>query len=106
MAVTQMQLETLAEALGQAIQSRGWMLTLAESCTGGWAAQVVTAIPGSSAWFDRGYVTYSNASKTEMLGVRPETLARFGAVSAQTVAEMAEGGRPPGSGSSGFPVGG
>ncbi len=89
--VTQEQLEALASRLGQALLARGWMLATAESCTGGWAAQAITAIPGSSAWFDRGFVTYSNAAKQAMLGVRPETLERHGAVSEATVREMAEG---------------
>ncbi len=67
------------------------MLALAESCTGGWAAASVTAIPGSSAWFERGFVTYSNTAKVEMLGVQPETLGRYGAVSEHTALEMALG---------------
>lgn len=67
------------------------MLTLAESCTGGWAAQCVTAIAGSSAWFDRGFVTYSNAAKQEMLDVAADTLQRHGAVSEQVAREMALG---------------
>lgn len=91
MAVNQAQLETLAGQLGEALLERGWLLAAAESCTGGWAAQALTAIPGSSAWFDRGFVTYSNAAKQEMLGVRRETLAQYGAVSEETAGEMAEG---------------
>ena len=66
-------------------------MSTAESCTGGWIAEVVTATAGSSAWFDRGFVTYSNAAKQEMLGVGSDTLARHGAVSEQTVREMATG---------------
>jgi nicotinamide-nucleotide amidase len=66
-------------------------LALAESCTGGLIAAAVTAVPGSSAVFDRGFVTYSNRSKIEMLGVRPETLVQYGAVSAHTAEEMAIG---------------
>jgi len=85
------QLLTLAEELGTALKKRGWMLALAESCTGGWVAQTVTAIAGSSAWFDRGFVTYSNASKMEMLSVNEATLASFGAVSIETAKEMAFG---------------
>jgi len=81
----------LAEELGNALKRRGWMLALAESCTGGWAAQTVTAIAGSSAWFDRGFVTYSNAAKMEMLGVSKHTLATYGAVSQETAREMALG---------------
>lgn len=67
------------------------MLVTAESCTGGGIAHAVTRVSGSSTWFDRGFVTYSNAAKEEMLGVSPETLEEFGAVSEQTVREMAQG---------------
>ena len=67
------------------------MLVTAESCTGGWVAQAVTAISGSSTWFERGFVTYSNAAKQEMLGVKRETLRQFGAVSEETAREMARG---------------
>ncbi len=81
----------LAHILGQKLHAKGWMLATAESCTGGWVAQVVTAIPGSSAWFDRGFVTYSNRAKQEMLGVNPATLEAHGAVSEETVKEMAAG---------------
>lgn len=81
----------LAAELGAALKKKGWKLALAESCTGGMAAQTVTAIPGSSAWFERGFVTYSNASKIEMLGVNPQTLEQYGAVSEQTAREMALG---------------
>ncbi len=81
----------LAAELGAALKQKGWKLALAESCTGGMAAQYVTAIPGSSAWFDCGFVTYSNESKIETLGVSPETLENHGAVSEQTAREMALG---------------
>ena len=81
----------LAADLGAALKSRDWMLALAESCTGGWAAQTVTAIAGSSAWFDRGFITYSNAAKQEMLGVTSFTLETHGAVSEHTALEMALG---------------
>jgi nicotinamide-nucleotide amidase len=67
------------------------MLATAESCTGGGVASAVTEIAGSSAWFDRGFVTYSNQAKVEMLGVAPDTLAHFGAVSEATVREMVAG---------------
>lgn len=70
---------------------RGMMLTTAESCTGGWIGEAVTAVPGSSAWFERGFITYSNAAKCEMLGVRQTTLDQYGAVSPQTAQEMALG---------------
>ena len=81
----------LAHTLGQKLHARGWMLATAESCTGGWLAQVVTAIPGSSAWFDRGFVTYSNEAKQDMLGVQAATLQAHGAVSEETAREMAAG---------------
>jgi len=81
----------LAERVGQALKSRNLMLVTAESCTGGWIAQAVTMVPGSSDWFERGYVTYTYISKREMLGVREATLAAHGAVAEQVVQEMAEG---------------
>lgn len=81
----------LAEELGATLKARGLMLTLAESCTGGMVAQLVTSIAGSSAWFDRGFVTYSNAAKVEMLGVSAETLKQFGAVSEEVAKEMVLG---------------
>jgi nicotinamide-nucleotide amidase len=85
------ELFTLAQFVGQALQAQQKMLVTAESCTGGWIAQVLTDVPGSSLWFDRGFVTYSNAAKIQMLGVKPETLEDYGAVSAQTVTEMVAG---------------
>ena len=81
----------LARKLAARLKARPGMLVTAESCTGGWVAQELTAIAGSSAWFDRGFVTYSNEAKQEMLGVRGETLSRHGAVSEETAAEMALG---------------
>ncbi|MBK8897197.1 MAG: nicotinamide-nucleotide amidase [Candidatus Competibacteraceae bacterium] len=84
-------LHALAAQVGQTLHGRNALLATAESCTGGWIAKVMTDIPGSSGWFDRGFVTYSNAAKIELLGVRESTLARYGAVSAETVAEMAVG---------------
>jgi nicotinamide-nucleotide amidase len=85
------ELFTLAQCVGQALLARQKKLVTAESCTGGWIAQVLTDVPGSSLWFDRGFVTYSNAAKIQMLGVKPETLDRYGAVSAQTATEMVTG---------------
>lgn len=73
------------------LQHRGWWLACAESCTGGGIAAALTDVAGSSAWFDRGFVTYSNQAKQEMLGVSADTLARCGAVSRETVIEMARG---------------
>jgi nicotinamide-nucleotide amidase len=84
-------LYALAEQVGEALHARGLMLSTAESCTGGWASMALTAVPGSSGWFERGYVTYSNAAKQEMLGVQAQTLAEHGAVSEAVVREMAEG---------------
>lgn len=84
-------LEQLAVAVGAALKQRGWRLATAESCTGGWVAQAVTAVAGSSEWFERGFVTYSNEAKHEMLDVRAVTLAAHGAVSEAVVLEMARG---------------
>lgn len=84
-------LETLARQLGNLLLERGEWLTAAESCTGGWLAQSVTAIAGSSGWFDRGFVTYSNAAKVDMLGIPETTLERHGAVSEATARAMAQG---------------
>ena len=84
-------LTTLATKLGAALKARGYMLALAESCTGGMVAEVITSVAGSSAWFDRGFVTYSNQAKIDMLGVSTQTLETFGAVSEQIAAEMAVG---------------
>lgn len=84
-------LATLAVLIGARLKGRGFKLVTAESCTGGWLAEVVTSVSGSSEWFERGFVTYSNESKQELLGVRAETLARHGAVSEETAREMAAG---------------
>ena len=88
---TDTELYQLARRLGERLKKRGWNLAAAESCTGGWVAKLVTDVPGGSAWFDRGLVTYSNRSKQELLGVSPDTLEVFGAVSGETVRAMAEG---------------
>lgn len=85
------ELEILADQIGNELLARGEWLALAESCTGGWVAQTVTAIAGSSTWFDRGFVTYSNAAKIDMLGVPETTLERHGAVSETTARAMAQG---------------
>lgn len=74
-------------------RARGWRVAAAESCTGGMVSAALTDIAGSSDVFDRGFVTYSNAAKIEMLGVDPATLAAFGAVSEQVAAQMAQGAR-------------
>lgn len=81
----------VAQQLGLLLTSKSLFLATAESCTGGEVAQVITSIAGSSAWFERGFVTYSNTAKIEMLGVQPITIASYGAVSEQTAREMAEG---------------
>ena len=110
----------LAKQLGTRLAATGSMLVTAESCTGGWVAQAVTSVAGSSAWFERGYVTYSNAAKREALGVPRKTIERHGAVSEQTARAMARGALKrgggtvavsitgiagPGGGSPGKPVG-
>ncbi len=82
---------TLAKQLGDALLARGMVMATAESCTGGGVAQAVTDIAGSSAWFERGFVTYANVAKIEMLGVRQSTLDTHGAVSEMTVREMSLG---------------
>jgi nicotinamide-nucleotide amidase len=79
----------LAARVGERLTAAGRMLATAESCTGGWVAKVVTDIPGSSAWFDRGFVTYTNAAKRESLGLDPEVIRVHGAVSEETVRAMA-----------------
>jgi nicotinamide-nucleotide amidase len=84
-------LYALSEQVGAALKAHGLMLATAESCTGGWVGQVVTAVPGSSHWYDRGFITYTNQSKQELLGVSAQTLADHGAVSEETVREMAVG---------------
>lgn len=81
----------LSRQVGAALTARSWQLATAESCTGGWVAKVITDISGSSRWFDRGFVTYTNAAKQEMLAVRAATLECYGAVSEATVAEMVSG---------------
>jgi len=87
----QQNLYELAVQVGIALRTHKQTLAIAESCTGGWIAKIITDIPGSSTWFDRGFVTYSNAAKTELLGVQESTIATHSAVSAEVVAEMATG---------------
>ena len=89
--MTDSELMQLSEQVGQSLKARGATVTTAESCTGGWVAKVITDIAGSSAWFERGFVTYSNEAKAQMIGVREETLAQHGAVSEPVVVEMAIG---------------
>lgn len=89
--MSELQLHQLSVSVGNKLKEKGIWITCAESCTGGWVAKAITDIAGSSAWFDRGYVTYSNAAKHELLGVAEATLNEFGAVSEETVREMAQG---------------
>lgn len=81
----------MIQMLSEKLLSKHWRIATAESCTGGGLAQLLTSIPGSSSWFERGFVTYSNQSKTEMLGVKLDTLEKYGAVSEEVAREMAEG---------------
>ena len=84
-------IEKISRQIGKKLKATHSMLVTAESCTGGWVAQAVTSVAGSSHWFERGYVTYSNAAKREQLGVSRRTLESHGAVSEQTAREMARG---------------
>ena len=84
-------LNELATEVGKALKQRGWLLATAESITGGSISQAITDIPGSSEWFDCGFVTYSNGSKTQFLEVPEALLAQHGAVSEEVAAEMAKG---------------
>lgn len=84
-------MNTLAAQVGELLKSHGLMLATAESCTGGGVAQAVTEVAGSSAWFERGFVTYSNLSKQQMLGVSAATIKQHGAVSEAVVREMVAG---------------
>lgn len=79
----------LAQQLGDILLAKGWQITCAESCTGGGIGYAITEISGSSNWFERGFITYSNQAKQDMLGVSATTLERYGAVSAQTVEALA-----------------
>lgn len=81
----------LAEQLGQDLHRQGWMIATAESCTGGLLAGAITAVPGASSWFERGFVTYTNEAKQQDLEVSAETLEHFGAVSEPIALEMASG---------------
>ena len=85
------ELTALSQRVGAALQRKGAILVTAESCTGGWIAEVVTQTAGSSAWFECGFVTYSNKAKMQLLGVSPRTLVKHGAVSEATAAAMVLG---------------
>lgn len=84
-------MSALAEQVGKFLAAHQYVLATAESCTGGWVAQEITAIAGSSAWFDSGFVTYSNKAKMRMLGVSEHALSKWGAVSEAVVLEMVRG---------------
>jgi nicotinamide-nucleotide amidase len=83
--------EPAVQALAATLRARGWLIATAESCTGGLIAAACTSVAGSSDWFERGFVTYSNAAKTELLGVPAATLAAHGAVSEEVARALAEG---------------
>ncbi len=87
----QMSLESLVTQVGDELISRGENLVTAESCTGGWVSMLVTSIAGSSSWFDRGFVTYSNESKQEMLSVDKQVIEIHGAVSEEAARHMVQG---------------
>jgi nicotinamide-nucleotide amidase len=86
-------LEQLAQDFGHALTDLGWRLATAESCTGGWIAQCITAVAGSSNWFEAGVVSYSDVSKIKLLGVDAMLIQRHGAVSGETATAMAAGVR-------------
>jgi nicotinamide-nucleotide amidase len=90
-ASTDFQLEQRARSVAELLLARGQTMVTAESCTGGWIAKVLTDVAGSSAWFECGVVAYSYEAKEALLGVRPQTLERTGAVSQETVIEMVSG---------------
>ncbi len=91
--MTDSELMQLSEQVGMALKARGATVTTAESCTGGWVAKTLTDIAGSSAWFERGFVTYSNEAKSQMIGVSEATLLSHGAVSEPVVVEMVPSAR-------------
>lgn len=87
----ELEIEECTARLATALQSKGWVLACAESCTGGWIGKCCTDLEGSSAWFDRSYVAYSYPAKSEMLGVSRQRLLEFGAVSAEIACDLATG---------------
>lgn len=89
--MTEKTLRQLSHQVGEALGQLGATVTTVESCTGGWIAKVITDVSGSSAWFERGFVTYSNEAKHQMIGVNSGTLETHGAVSEAVVREMAQG---------------
>lgn len=86
-----MNIEHIAQELGAVLQDKKMLLATAESCTGGWIAKIITSLPTSSCCLDRGFVTYSEESKHEMLGVDPQAIEQYGAVSELVARQMAEG---------------
>ena len=92
-------IEKVSRQVGKKLKASNSMLVTAESCTGGWVAQAITSVAGSSNWFERGYVTYSNAAKRELLGVSQKILSTKGAVSEETARAMARGALRKGRGS-------
>ncbi len=86
-----MDFSILSQQVGECLLVHRLMLATAESCTGGWAAQAITQTSGSSQWFERGFITYSNQAKYEMIGVSDNTLLRYGAVSEEVAEEMVLG---------------
>jgi nicotinamide-nucleotide amidase len=92
-AMDDQQLQALSAQIGEKLKQRNATVTCAESCTGGWIAKVFTDISGSSAWFERGFVTYSNQAKQQMVSVQAASLLQYGAVSDVVVREMALGAR-------------
>lgn len=91
--MTEPEIAQLSMQLGDRLKAIQAKVTCAESCTGGFLAKTITDVAGSSAWFDYGFVTYSNQAKQDLIGVSVDTLARYGAVSQEVVAEMASGAR-------------
>jgi len=89
--ISDVDLHQLTTKVAKFLLEKHWLLSSAESCTGGWVAKCCTDIAGSSTWFERGVVTYSNQSKQELLNVKADTLEQFGAVSEQIALEMAQG---------------
>lgn len=89
--ITDRDIAKLVPLAAELLQQHKWRLVTAESCTGGWLAKVITDMPGSSAWLERGFVTYSEDAKQELLGVAKEVLVHCGAVSTETVLQMAQG---------------
>lgn len=85
------EISLVVNQVGIHLQNRGWQVAVAESCTGGWLGSVLTAQPGSSAYFYGGVISYSNQAKVDFLGVKPATLIKWGAVSEAVAREMAEG---------------